>query len=214
MTLTKFPLIGLELEKPLKQVSYGKAIYFKNKAFFSLLVVTNITLLLTYTSRFFLTLQMSENNMSTENILYLTALGVLLSIPFPYIYGILSKSYSNKLLLISTIVSIGLAMILLNYLNSPTGYLVIGVFISITTFCTRSLSQKIIYDIFALDKQAWAQTVLTTTNWLSAIVGFLACSLFIDKLGIQQIAFYSALLSAIAILVSLYKMDIIPEQNS
>lgn len=156
-----------------------------------LLIVLNAGIMLSFTGRFNLSLIMKEQHFTINAISSLFALGALLVFPFPYLFGLLSHKISGKLLLFISLLSVTVAMFLLYKYDGYTSLLTTGFLIGIMTYCSRGVTQKIIYDLYPLSEQKNAQSVLSSATWVAAIMGFLLVTVTSGHFSLQGVSLFS-----------------------
>lgn len=156
-----------------------------------LLIVLNAGIMLSFTGRFNLSLIMKEQHYGIDAISALFALGALLVFPFPYLFGLLSQRVSGKLLLSVSLLCVSVAMFLLYRYGSYSSFFTVSFLIGIMTYCSRGVSQKIIYDLYPLSEQKNAQSVLSSATWVAAIIGFLLVSVTSGHFSLQGVSLFS-----------------------
>jgi hypothetical protein len=71
------------------------------------------------------------------------------------------------------------------------------------TYCSRGVSQKIIYDMYPLNQQAQAQSALTSANWVAAIAGFLILGLTSGTVSLETLSLIGSVVGGVAAIVLL-----------
>jgi len=173
-----------------------------------LLITFNAGIMLSFIGRFNLSLIMKEQSYDIEHISYVFAWGALLVFPLPYLFGRLSERISNKLLLIISLLSVVIAMAILQKTTTYPGFLLVSLLICIMTYCSRGVTQKILYDMYPLSLQKHAQSVLSSANWVAAILGFVSISATSSWFSLQQVSMFGFVAGLIALLVLVFsKLD-------
>lgn len=163
-----------------------------------LLISFNTGIMLSFMGRFNLSLIMKEYNYSLGSISNIFAWGSLIVFPLPYLFGVLSQKVPGKLLLIVTLVCVTASMLILYKAVSYPAFICISFLICIMTYCSRGVPQKMVYDMYPLKQQTQAQSILTSSNWVAGIGGFLLVSVVSDVFTLQQVSlfgFFAGLLS-------------------
>ncbi len=169
-----------------------------NKKLWVLLITLNVGIMLSFIGRFNLSLIMKDANSNIDDISYIFAWGSALAFPLPYLFGLLAKKVSNKALLFVTLVSVTASMYLLSASHTYTSFLLVSFLICIMTYCSRGVSQKIIYDMYPLNQQTQAQSALTSANWIAAIAGFLIIGITTGMLSLETLSLIGAVIGSIA----------------
>ncbi len=169
-----------------------------------LLIAFNAGIMLSFMGRFNLSLIMKQKSYDIESISYVFAWGALIVFPLPYFFGKLSERVSGKLLLTVSLLSVVIAMALLQTTNTYIGFLTVSFLICIMTYCSRGVTQKMLYDMYPLSEQKHAQSVLSSANWVAAIVGFLAVSATSGVFSLQQVSLLGCIIGVLAIIVLLF----------
>jgi MFS family permease len=195
MALTDFDIVYREH----KYIGDFKA----NKKLWLLLFTLNAGIMLSFIGRFNLSLIMKEHHYTLGDISYIFALGSLIVFPLPYVFGLLSQKVPNKFLLCFTLACVSLSMFVLYRNTSWFSFLSVSFLIGIMTYCSRGVSQKIIYDIYPLKLQLQAQAALTSTNWVAGILGFLSVSFTSGIFSLQQISLFGCVMGVISMVILL-----------
>jgi predicted MFS family arabinose efflux permease len=203
---SKLLLVFIKITKP-KETIKDKQKFKINSQFVWLMIVLNTGLMLTHIGRFCLSLIMKDNNINIEDISHIFAWGALCALPLPYIYGVLSQKLSNKLLLITNLIAILCCMMLLFVCNNWIEYLLISFLISIMAYCSKGVSQKIVYEYYPLNQQSSAQSALSTSNWIAAIFGFLWVGIATDIFTLHQIPLIGFAIVLISIIIGIAKLQ-------
>jgi MFS family permease len=174
-----------------------------NKKLWILLITLNVGIMLSFIGRFNLSLIMKDARSNIDDISYIFAWGSLLALPLPYLFGLLAKRYSNKALLFVTLCSIAASMYLLSVSHTFTSFLAVSFLICIMTYCSRGVSQKIIYDMYPLNQQTQAQSALTSANWIAAIAGFLILGITSGTLSLETLSLIGSVVGGVAAIVLL-----------
>ena len=203
--LSKLLLVFIKVTKPQESIK-DKQKFKINSQFIWLMLVLNIGLMLTHIGRFCLSLIMKDKAFNIEEISHIFAWGALFALPLPYIYGVLSQKISNKKLLISNLFAILLCMFLLFIGNNWIEYLLISFLISVMIYCSKGISQKLVYELYPLNQQSAAQSALATSNWIAAIFGFLWVGFSSDIFSLPQISLIGFVLALIAIVLGYIKL--------
>lgn len=166
-----------------------------------LLITFNAGIMLSFIGRFNLSLIMKEQHYSIEYISYVFAWGALIVFPLPYLFGRLSERISNKLLLVISLLSVVIAMAILYRTTTYFGFLSVSFLICIMTYCSRGVTQKILYDMYPISQQKHAQSVLSSANWVAAILGFVSVSVTSGWFSLQQVSLYGCVAGIASVLV-------------
>lgn len=166
-----------------------------------LLVALNAGIMLSFTGRFNLSLIMKTAGYQVHEVSNLFALGALLVFPLPYVFGLLSQKIAGKWLLLVTFLSVSGAMYLLATTAGFSYYLGVSVLIGIMTYCSRGVSQKMIYDQFPIGEQKHAQSVLSSSGWVAAILGFLIVTLMASRFSLEQVCIAGVVIGGVSILL-------------
>ncbi|MCF8450959.1 MAG: MFS transporter [Taibaiella sp.] len=169
-----------------------------------LLIVFNTGIMLSFIGRFNLSLIMREYQYDMDSISYIFAWGALIVFPFPYLFGLLSQRVSGKLLLVVSVACATIAIGLLYNGNTYFSFISVSFLICIMTYCSRGVSQKIIYDIYPLRHQTHAQSVLSSANWVAAIIGFLVISATSGTYSLQEVSLLSFIAGVVALIVLVF----------
>lgn len=141
-----------------------------------LLVTLNIGIMLAFIGRFNMSLVMKQSGYSIGSVSRAFALGTLLALPFPWLFGIWEKRVPAIVLLSISISCVALALPLING-KHYYAYITAGFLMSIMTYCSRGVTQKLLYDEFPISVQRYAQSLLSTVNWVAAITAFAAIAI-------------------------------------
>lgn len=169
-----------------------------------LLLTFNTGIMLSFIGRFDISLLMKEAGYNIDAISRLFAYGALAVLPLPYLFGWLSQRIEGKWLLSLSLACTAIAMLLL---YKPAGYVPFfwaGFLICVMTYCSRGVSQKIIYDLYPVEQQKRAQSMLASANWVAAIFGFVlagATSAYWSLSAVSLVCCFAGLIAAGAILV-------------
>jgi MFS family permease len=174
------------------------------KRMWVLLISFNTGMMLSFMGRFNLSLIMKEHHYGLDAISYIFAWGSLIVFPLPYLFGWLSQRVSNKLLLVITLSSVTLSMLLLSRGSSYPIFLTISFLICIMTYCSRGVSQKVIYDMYPLKQQTQAQSLLTSANWVAGIAGFGLVSIASELFSLQQVSMVGFVVGLASIVLLLF----------
>lgn len=155
-----------------------------------LLVSFNTGIMLSFMGRFNLSLIMKEYNYSLASISNIFAWGSLIVFPLPYVFGVLSQRVPGKRLLIVTLLCVTAGMLILYRATSYPAFICISFLICIMTYCSRGVPQKMVYDMYPLRQQTQAQSILTSSNWIAAILGFVLVSITSDIFSLQQVSLF------------------------
>lgn len=200
------------LIKPINAIDNTKSIVqekFKpSKQFLWLVIAVNIGLMLAHIARFCLSLLMKEHGHSIESISANFGWGALIALPLPYLYGRLSQLKSNRLLLFSLLISIAICMLLLFSFSNSFSFLIISFLISVTAYCSKGVTQKIVYKLYPITQQINAQSNLATTNWIAAIFGFTWVSFASDIFTLQQVSIIGFVLAIIGAFIIFFKLKV------
>lgn len=169
-----------------------------------LLIVFNTGIMLSFMGRFNLSLIMKEYHYDIDRISYIFAWGALIVLPLPYLFGLLSQRVSGKLLLVVSLACATIAMGILYKGNSYRSFLSVSLLICIMTYCSRGVSQKIIYDMYPLGHQTHAQSLLSSANWVAAIIGFVVVSAASGSFSLQEVSLFSFIAGVLAVIVLLF----------
>jgi MFS family permease len=169
-----------------------------------LLIVFNTGIMLSFMGRFNLSLIMKEYHYDIDSISYIFAWGALIVFPLPYFFGLLSQRVPGKLLLVLSLACATIAMGLLYKGNAYISFLSVSFLICIMTYCSRGVSQKIIYDMYPLNQQNHAQSVLSSANWVAAIIGFVVVSATSGSFSLQEVSLFSFIAGVLAVVVLLF----------
>jgi MFS family permease len=131
---------------------------------------------------------MRSGGYKVSEVSNLFALGALLVLPLPYFFGLLSQKIGGKWLLMITLLSVTGALFLLAVTIGFGYYLGVSVLIGIMTYCSRGVSQKIFYDQFPIEEQKHAQSVLSSSGWVAAIMGFLIVTVMASRYSLEQVS--------------------------
>jgi len=172
-----------------------------SKRLWILLISFNTGIMLSFMGRFNLSLIMKEHHYNLNDISYIFAWGSLIVFPLPYLFGLLSQKVSNKLLLIITLLCVTASMAVLYKGVSYPAFLTVSFLICIMTYCSRGVSQKIIYDMYPLKQQTQAQSILSSSNWIAGIFGFLLVSIASDVLSLQQVSLLGFIVGLLSVLL-------------
>ncbi len=196
--------INISVNSPIKSEGKFKA----SKPFLWLAVAVNIGLMLTHIARFCLSLLMKESGQSVASISANFGWGALLALPLPYVYGRLSQTKPNRILLLTLLFAISICMFLLFSFNNSACFLITSFLISIMAYCSKGVTQKIVYKLYPLSSQVNAQSMLATTNWIAAIIGFVWVSIASDFFTLQQVSATGFVLAVLAAAIVYYKLKI------
>ncbi len=152
------------------------------------LIAFNAGIMLVYVGRFNLSLIMKQQQYDIDSISYLFGLGALLVFPFPYLFGRLSQWVPGKLLLGLTLAGATVAMLLLYKGSTYSVYLLSCFLMCVMTYSSRGVSQKMIYDMYPLGEQKHAQSLLSSANWVAAILGFALISLASGNMSLEVLS--------------------------
>lgn len=166
-----------------------------------LLIVFNAGIMLSFMGRFNLSLIMKDLQFDIQTISYVFAWGALIAFPLPYVFGKLSERISNKILLVVSLLSVVIALAILQSTHSYTGFLLVSFLICIMTYSSRGVIQKILYDMYPLSEQKYAQSLLSSANWVAAILGFVAVSASSGVFNLQQVSFLGCILGILAVVI-------------
>ena len=202
---SKIILVFVKVIKPEEKIIEEQKFKIKPK-FIWLMLVLNIGLMLTFAGKFCLSLIMKDHNINIAEISHVFAWGALLALPLPYIYGVLSQKVSNKMLLMTNLIAILISMFLLFICSNMIEYILIAFFVSIMAYCSKGVSQKLVYEMYPLNQQSAAQSTYATSNWIAAIFGFLSVGFASDILTLPQISLIGFVLAAIAIVIGIIKL--------
>ncbi len=168
------------------------------------LITFNTGIMLSFMGRFNLSLIMKAHHYNIDAISYVFAWGALIVFPLPYLFGLLSNRVSGKLLLGVSLACVTVAMGLLYKQDSYFSFLAISFLICIMTYCSRGVSQKIVYDMYPIGQQKHAQSVLSSANWVAAIIGFVVVSITSGSFSLREISLISFLAGIVAVVVLVF----------
>jgi len=175
-----------------------------SKKLWLLLITFNAGIMLSFMGRFNLSIIMKEHHYLIDNISYVFAWGALIVFPLPYLFGLLSQRVSGKLLLVVSLASVTVAMGWLYAAATYLSFLSVSFLICIMTYCSRGVSQKIIYDMYPLSEQKHAQSVLSSANWVAAIIGFVLVSITSGSFSLQQVSLLGFAAGVVALVVLIF----------
>jgi MFS family permease len=170
-----------------------------------LLITFNAGIMLSFIGRFNLSLIMKSLHYDIQSISFIFAWGALIVFPLPYLFGLLSQRIPGKWLLAVSLACVAVAMALLGISDSYMSFLTVSFLICVMTYCSRGVSQKIIYDMYPLSQQKHAQSVLSSANWVAAIIGFVFVGLSSGSFSLQgmsSLGFWAGLIAVIVLVFS------------
>lgn len=173
-----------------------------------LVLALNAGIMLSFIGRFNLSLIMQGQQQPLGAISYVFGVGSLLALPLPWLFGRLSHKIPPKALLLVTLASVTGGMYLLYSYSSYGSFIAVSFLIAIMTYCSRGVSQKIVYDLYPLGQQTQAQSLLTSANWMAAIAGFVLVGTLSGTYALQQVSLYGFWVGCATIcLLALWKLN-------
>jgi len=189
--------------KEIVSKTFDKAIL--TPSFVWLLIIIGIGTMLTQVGRFCIVIDMKDKQMSLSNISYAFAIGTLIASPLPYLYGYLTGKVSNKLLLISTLISLVISFFILRFAATWQHFVSVIFLISIMLYCSKGVCNKICYELFPQERQATAQSWLATANWFAIIFGYGWVGFASDKLTVINVSMIGCVLAIGIVILGLIK---------
>ncbi|MBE2289422.1 MAG: MFS transporter [Chitinophagaceae bacterium] len=199
--LVRFVLMSGEFDKVYQRFATVPGNFRLSARVWLLLIALNAGIMLSFTGRFNLSLMMRSGGFQVSQVSNLFALGALIVFPLPYLFGLLSQKISGKWLLMLTLLSVTGALFLLATTKGFGYYLGVSVLIGIMTYCSRGVSQKIFYDQFPIEEQKHAQSVLSSSGWVAAILGFLIVTVMAAGFSLEQVSVVGIIIGLSAVVV-------------
>lgn len=175
-----------------------------NNKLWLLLITFNAGIMLSFIGRFNMSLIMKEQLYDIERISFVFAWGALIVFPLPYLFGRMSERISSILLLIVSLLSVVVALGILQLTETYTGFLTASFLICIMTYCSRGVTQKLMHDMYPLSEQKHAQSVLSSANWVAAILGFMTVSATSGIMSLQLLSILGCVIGLLAVIVLLF----------
>lgn len=169
-----------------------------SKSLWLLIILLNVGMFSAYIGRFNMSLIMKDFHFSLASISNVFAWGALFVLPFPYLFGILSQRISPKLLLGISLLCVSLAAFILAWASQFIAFVAVAFLISIMTYCSRGVTQKMIYDMYPLSQQKHAQSLLSSANWVAGIAGFASIGIVSGFISPQLISLFCAAIGVLA----------------
>jgi MFS family permease len=169
-----------------------------------LLIAFNAGIMLSFMGRFNLSLIMKGQQYDIDTISRVFAWGALIVLPLPWLFGVLSQRVSGKLLLAASLLAVTVAMAMLYRSDTYFSFLAISFLICVMTYCSRGVSQKILYDMYPISAQRHAQSVLSSANWVAAILGFVLVSITSGSHTLQQVSLFGFIAGMVAVVLLMF----------
>lgn len=169
-----------------------------------LLLTLNTGIMLSFIGRFNLSLIMKQGHYSINDISFIFGMGSLIAFPLPYFLGVLSQRLAGKFLLAFTLLCVSLSMFVLYRGQSYPSFLWVSFLICIMTYCSRGVTQKVIYDIYPLKQQTHAQSLISSSNWIAGILGFLLVSFTSGIFPLEQVSLLGGILGLVSVVVLMF----------
>ncbi len=202
--VTRFLMLGSGFDVVYAQHSQDTGTFRISGKLWLLLITFNAGIMLSFMGRFNLSLIMKDLHYDIDTISRIFAWGALIVFPLPWLFGVLSERISGKWLLVVSLAAVTAAMGFLYTGNTYQSFFAVSFLICIMTYCSRGVSQKIIYDMYPISEQKHAQSVLSSANWVAAILGFVVVSITSGHFSLQQVSHYSFTAGVGAVVVLMF----------
>ena len=146
-------------------------------------------------------LLMTEQRFSAAAISSTGAIGALVTLPLPYLFGALSDRFNRRILLASGYLVAAVSLALLGISSSLWQFWIASSLGSIQIAMQTSVGPALVADIVSRDRLGGGMAGFNATTWLGGVIGFALTGLLTQGLGYAPTFFLAAALPLGAILV-------------
>lgn len=169
--------------------------------FLFVLISFTLAVMLIHVFLFSFSLSMKAAGFNISQISIYSALGTALSLPFPYLFGQLTKKFNAKKLSIVVYGCIATALLLLLLPKLTVTILLAVALMSVLSFAGRVPIVALVFPWFDNKQQPMAQSYIATAAWLAAIIGYLTSGIILQNFGFTLTIVYGLIISIVAILI-------------
>ena len=171
------------------------------KDFKYLLAGTLIVATMIYFFKLSLSLYMKSLNFSLTEISIGVSLGAIIACPFPWIFGVMTEKHSKRRLLLICYLS-GVVAFALGFFSSIFLLAVAAVsFISVFSFCNKSVSSAIIMEIYSSGDYKKALSYYDVAAWGGGIIGYVLSGFLLEGIGFKGTFIAGVLISSASLLI-------------
>lgn len=178
---------------------------FKFTQQFVLLLISIVLItMLVHLFIFSVSLLLKQDGYNVKDISLFSAIGSLIVLPMPYLFGKWTLKYNPKklLLLVYCLMLFALVFILL-FKTIPIIILSIS-FMSILAYSSRPIIVAMTFKWFKESEKAMSQAYLSVAAWLSAIIGYIITGELLQRTNYNTTIYFGISIALVSILLLLF----------